>query len=378
MWQRLEAIRQVGDVKVLATRSIRGEFLEPPPGVTVEMIGDGRRREMDLERYPRRVRAIVNAIRSTAQSGLIWANSNLLTRRAAFAAARLTGWPVVLDVWDTPDLPMWSLYREGRYLKALVHWTMNHGVARHLEAADLVVWTLHPDAAPHYFRPDNEKLFVLPNGLRRQELAAYQSAEVAPLPRQGRPQRLLYVGYFQRSRGSRILVELIDRLRRDQRHVKLDVAGETSSAPVRDALRAIPQHLQSSICFHGHLPWEQAMNLLRDSDLCLYPFPRCPELEYIFPLKLLEYAALSKRIVSSDLPGARLLLRNYPSVRFCDPAVPTEWANVVGELLEAPQAHQHRHVQETFLQEYDWDRLNRRLVNRINSLVEHTGMRGRN
>ena len=195
-------------------------------------------------RYPARVRELAKTLAGRALSGLIWANSNLFTRRAAFAAAPLTGWPVVLDVWDTPDLPMWSQYREGRYLRALAHRAMSIGVAGRLRAADLVVWTLHPDAANRYFRPDRQRLLLLPNGFRRQELAAFQIVEASARQETGPQRRLFYMGHFQRSRGSQVLLESLARLRRDNLPVELHVAGATSSPAARDAVRRIPDRLR--------------------------------------------------------------------------------------------------------------------------------------
>jgi len=371
MWQRLDALRHVGAVRVLPAYPSPHACLEPLPGVTIELVGSEQRRKADLLRYPARVQAHVKRMAGSARSGLIWANSNLLTRRAAFGAARITGWPVVLDVWDTPDLPMWSQYREGRYLKALIHLAMSVGVAGRLEAADLVVWTLHPDAVNRYFQADEGKVLFLPNGVCGNELAAYQAADQTQQLDSRRPSRLLYMGHFRRSRGSTVLVETLARLR-CSRSVELHVAGELSSAPARNAMLAIPEDLRPSIKFHGHLPWERAMSLLRASDICLYPFPRSPELEHIYPLKLLEYAALNKWIVSSDLAGAQFLLRDYEKVRFCDPDRPAEWAETVATLLEAPSDEVQRFRNEALIQEYDWDTLKHRLVDRLAPLLART------
>jgi glycosyltransferase involved in cell wall biosynthesis len=183
------------------------------------------------------------------------------------------------------------------------------------------------------------------------------------------------MGHFRRSRGSAVLVESLARLRRSGRPVELHVAGEVSSTPARKAMLAIPEDLRPSIQFHGHLPWERAMDLLRTSDICLYPFPHAPELEYIFPLKLLEYAALDKWIVSSDLAGARLLLRGYKKVRFCDPVRADEWADAIRAMLELSPDESERSGNEALIQEYDWDRLKLRLVEGIAPLLERATSR---
>jgi len=371
MWQRLAAMSRLGPVKVLAARRAPGAELAPPPGVSITTIRERGSHISDMLFYPRRVPEIVRTWDAGARTGLIWANSVQFTRRAAFAAARQTGWPVVLDVWDTPDLPFWSQFRERRYFKAFAHRVMGMGIARDLEAADLVIWTLHPDATNRFFRPDAGKLLLLPNGFRRQQLERCGEARNSQLARSpGKPRRLVYLGYFQRSRGSDIVLEMLDSLRKHDPEVVVDVAGDTSLAPVREAMEGIPARLRSSIRFHGHQPWEQAMGLVRDADVCLYPFPRHPELEFIYPLKLFEYAALNKSIVSSDLTGARLLLRDYPNVRFCDPHRPAEWAHAVRSLLETRSHDWRSEARDSFLMEHDWETLADRLVERAAMLLK--------
>ncbi len=371
MWQRLAAISRLGPVTVLTARRAPGAELAPPRGVSITTIRERGPRMSDMLFYPHRVSEIVRTLIGGARTGLIWANSVQFTRRAAFAAARQTGWPVVLDVWDTPDLPFWSQYRERRYFKALAHRVMGMGIARDLEAADLVVWTLHPDATKRFFRPDAGKLLLLPNGFRRQQLERFGEARNSHLaPAHRKPRRLAYLGYFQRSRGSDIVIEMVDFLRKCDQEVVVDVAGDASLAPVREAMEGIPAHLRSSFCFHGHQPWEQAMDLVRDADVCLYPFPRHPELEFIYPLKLFEYAALKKCIVSSDLTGARLLLRDYPNVRFCDPRTPAQWARAVRSLLETGSRDWPSGARERFVVEHDWETLADRLVERAAMLLK--------
>ena len=358
MWQRLEALRRIGAVKLLPMFPPQHACLTPPPNTRVEFVGDKQRSRKDLFQYPSRVAS--RAARLASGRGLIWANSNLFTRRAAFAAARVTGWPVVVDVWDVPDLPMWSQYREGCYVKSLFHRVMSYGLARHLEAADLVVWSLHPGSTRRYFRVDPRRTLFLPNGIRSKELVAKDVVRTSV------PNQLLYMGHFRHSRGSRLMVEMMSGLR--QPAAELNVVGDIGAPEARKAIAGVPEQVMSSIRFYGHMPWPEAVALVRACGICLYPFPHGPELEYIYPLKLLEYAALNKWIVSSDLAGAQHLLRGYRKVRFCDPGRPAEWMRAVDEIRDII-ANRGDEPAEFPAEEYDWQVLGRQLEARVRQLL---------
>ena len=375
MWQRLRALSRLGKVHVLPIYPSPTECLEPPAGAAIVEPGRRRWSQSALFGYPGRIKRFAGGLAGQANNGVIWYNSNLFTRTAARAAARLTGWPVVADVWDVPDLPMWSQHREGRRLKSLAHRMMGFRLARHLEAAELVVWSLHPAATSRYFSAHPAKLLLLPNGIRWNVLrdCGLQCDHPSPATA-ARSCKLLYMGHFRQSRGSALLVETISRLRH-RADVELHLVGEVSSPPAREAIQRIPEAARSLIRFHGHLPWASAMNVVDECDICLYPFPHCPELEHIYPLKLLEYAALNKWIISSDLAGARRLLGGYEKVRWLDPSKPEQWAAWAAwaaqatKLAAMPPAEFRRRCDDSMIADYDWDLINRKLLERATKLL---------
>ena len=67
----------------------------------------------------------------------------------------------------------------------------------------------------------------------------------------------------------------------------------------------IDQHFQAfpNIIFKGKLPQEEVFSLVQQSEfaVCYFPYhrPYC----YQIPLKLLEYAALGKKIIANDAPS---------------------------------------------------------------------------
>jgi glycosyltransferase involved in cell wall biosynthesis len=357
IWQRLRVLARLGPVHVLSYLPGPAERIAPPEGTALEKWPATPAAAL---KFPGRVRQF--AARRGGR-GLIWTTPDYFCRRAAWAAAEATGWPVVVDVWDVPDLAAKNQMRDGRYLKALAHRLLQRSLRADLERADLVIWTLHPEAARFYFDPARARVLYHKNGVQLSRLRRLIKTE--PNGRRPSPLRLLYMGYFQASRGSGLMVEMVGRLA-GRLEVELDVVGSTAPAAVAKAVAAIPQPLRAKIRLHGHLRWDEAMEFLDRSDICLYPFPRLPELDFIYPLKLLEYAAAGKWIVSSDLVGARELLEGYPRVVFLDPASAIDWAEAVEALAKARPAAQPAGGS---LERFDWERLNGVLEAQVRELL---------
>ncbi|MCP5118154.1 MAG: glycosyltransferase family 4 protein [bacterium] len=370
LWQRLSVLAKLGPVHILPTLATPRNVIAPPAGATVVEPSNRTPAPLSALGFASRVRAYAAGLQRQGGRGLIWATPEYFSRRAANAAAKATGWPLVLDVWDVPDLSARNHIRLRHYHKALVHGLMQHRLAAHLERADLVVWGLHTGSVGQYFRPNTDRLLHLPNGVR---WSALQDAHLRHGSGQDErltgPLRLLYMGYYFENRGSKLLSEIVGLLS-GRLDVRLHVVGDISEGPARKAVKEVPLPLRPMMHFHGHLPWISAMEALSRSDICLYPFPKYPELDFIYPLKLLEYAAMEKWIISSDLLGARELLEDYPKVIFCDPNSPQAWADAICSVAEAPPATAGFEGNSHPLAKYDWDNLNRTLHERVNNMLD--------
>ena len=87
------------------------------------------------------------------------------------------------------------------------------------------------------------------------------------------------------------------------------------------------------------------------------------------PLKLLEYAAMNKWIISSDLMGARRLLGGYGKVRYVDPLKPEQWAAQATKLAAMPPAEFRRRCDDSMIADHGWDLTGRKLPERATTLL---------
>ncbi|ENU64137.1 glycosyltransferase [Acinetobacter lwoffii] len=63
-------------------------------------------------------------------------------------------------------------------------------------------------------------------------------------------------------------------------------------------------------CFYGFVDWISAINILNSVDVCMYTFPIADreELDCVYPIKIGEYLALGKHVLSVDSNGLRDIL----------------------------------------------------------------------
>jgi glycosyltransferase involved in cell wall biosynthesis len=92
----------------------------------------------------------------------------------------------------------------------------------------------------------------------------------------------------------------------------------------------------SSVVFVGQLPQAEALQYVREADVCVSPFHPTPVLNSTSPTKLIEYMAMGKAVVANDHPEQSLVLAASGGgycVRYDEQA----FADAVVKLLRSPQ-----------------------------------------
>jgi glycosyltransferase involved in cell wall biosynthesis len=195
--------------------------------------------------------------------------------------ARLAeSWPSARLVYDCVDRHH-AYPGRGRLLKSL---------ERDLVERSCVVVatsrTLVRDFAP--FRRD---VHLIPNGV---DLSLF--ADPSPLPPdllpRGRP-RIGFLGGI----GEWVDLDLLKYVSLQHPYWWLCLAGPTASAVRLGELARRP-----NVRLVGRISREQIASFLREMDVCLLPFKVNPLTEAVSPLKLFEYFAAGKPVVSTPLP----------------------------------------------------------------------------
>jgi glycosyltransferase involved in cell wall biosynthesis len=180
-----------------------------------------------------------------------------------------------------------------------------------------------------------------------------QLAEAAILPhRPDGPTRLLYLGSLHPWKGVSTLIAAMARI--PDAHLR--IAGGPSDRIAE--LRALAQShgVFSRVEFLGHVVPADRFKVIAECDICLLPLSETSiGSRYTSPLKLFEYMALGKPIVSADVPAIRSVLTSGESALLVPPGDVAALAAAVRQLMEQPALATRLGEQVRQLaQQYSW------------------------
>lgn len=208
-------------------------------------------------------------------------------------------------------------------------------------------------------------------GPRSQTAVVHDGVRLAP-PEERRVQRssedqtagsgvVGYAGHLYAWKGVDVLLEAIGRLP----HVRGLIVGGHSAEPdlARTKSDATRLGISERVTFTGLVePWQVA-ELLREADVLVLPNRASAiSTRYTSPLKLFEYMAAGKPIVSSDLPSIREILRDGVNALLVPPGDPIALADRIDRLLK-DHALSSRLARAAFdeVPNYSWQRRAERL-----------------
>ncbi len=168
--------------------------------------------------------------------------------------------------------------------------------------------------------------------------------ELLPPPEDARKQRRLperltvgYTGHLYPGRGMDLLVELAARFPALQ---FLWVGGR--EADVDRWRQRLRQDQIDNVTLTGFVPNRELPGYQAAMDILLMPYERVIEgsgggnsADYCSPMKMFEYLAAGRAIISSDLPVLHEVLNDDLAV-FCPPEEPDPWAAALEELVLDP------------------------------------------
>ena len=201
----------------------------------------------------------------------------------------------------------------GQLAAQAERWTLTHA-----DAVIVVSTELRKHALSLGVKPG--KIHVIPNGVNRELF--YPNATERGLPatstsvcaegrknsqpvnvasRSGlKPALLGFVGGLRPWHGVEVLPELLARLSKRHREVRLVIVGD---GQLRGELeRRFMQHgLNRRVTFTGAMRHEEVPDVIRQFDIALAPYPKHDHGFYFSPLKLYEYMACGVPVVAADV-----------------------------------------------------------------------------
>jgi glycosyltransferase involved in cell wall biosynthesis len=182
----------------------------------------------------------------------------------------------------------------------------------------------------------SDKMTPVPMGVRAETAAQ----PFTPLPRQVIPADepcVLYLGTLIRVRRLDFMVRVIGLVRKQVAGAKLYFVGSGDDPADERLLRdeAARLGLTDAVVIVGQLPQPQALQYVREADVCVSPFFPTPILNSASPTKLVEYLALGKAVVANDHPEQRLILEESGGGH-CVPWDEQRFAAAIVDLMSDP------------------------------------------
>ncbi len=205
--------------------------------------------------------------------------------------SKLLGRRWIVDIWDDPYLIL-EMNRQGLY--KIIQRLLLIINKQSYRFSDITLWTMHPERAKKYKLSKNT--LFLTNGVE------------LPLKVDSKKKKtdyinLIYVGYLWNDRGIDMIINSFKQVIKKLPNIRLYLVGPYQKE-IYNQLKKTGL-LGKGIIATGGVTQKKALQLINDSDICLITFPKKPELDYIYPIKIFEYMALKKPIISTDLLGVK-------------------------------------------------------------------------
>lgn len=179
----------------------------------------------------------------------------------------------------------------------------------------------------------------------------------------------LVVGYVGRlktlgmEKGVKHLLEAIKELQPQQKFMALIVGGPSKDADEYRAMAARLGLAEADVRFTGEVPAARIPDMLSACDILTMPFPDLPHYRlHMSPLKMFEYMAAARPIVTSDLPTIRDVLTEETAY-FCNPDDSVSLARALEEIVQNPtQAGQKARAARMLVESHTWEERMRRIL----------------
>lgn len=207
----------------------------------------------------------------------------------------------VIDLYDHENLTSNIYLFKKNYTKFLYHKFFERNIIKAIKESDVLISAIHENR--FLFHKNRVKSI---NGVAFSEIGKIVDKHDKNFEHEFL--HLGYVGVLSFERSSLIL-KIVKRLFENNNiKVKFHLIGDYDENFKNEIIKYNSEMVET--VFYGFVDWSKAIGILNFVDICLYTFPIAgrAELDCVYPIKIGEYLALGKHILSVDSNGLRDIL----------------------------------------------------------------------
>ncbi len=279
--------------------------------------------------------------------------------------ARMLGRKVIFDHHDMVPELMEAKFGPGPMVRlTMACERLSMGVANVVIANN----QSHRDVALGRGNQNDQKVVVIRNGPPSATLVPPQSRRGGPLE----DPHLVFVGLIETQDGVDELPELLVRLARDHGLEKAHLTVVGSGTGLSAFKRAVAEAgVAERVRCTGQVPHTEVPRLLAEADICVDPAPCTTFNEFSTNMKIAEYMAAARPIVTYSLLETRRTAGEAGA--YADCGDPASFARLVAELAaDAAQREMRAQAGTQRVRELVWERQEERLLATYSRLVAPT------
>ena len=164
---------------------------------------------------------------------------------------------------------------------------------------------------------------------------------------------LFFMGTLFNFSGLKEVALELAKIKDEKQNIKLLLVGK---GDVFDDLQKIREehHLENRIILTGRQPYERIPEFLAAADICLLPaYPTEKIMQDIVPIKIYEYMAMGKPVITTKLPGVMKEFGENHGVIYVEK--PEDALGNAIELIEPGSVKEEGRKARRFVEKYNWD-----------------------
>lgn len=154
-----------------------------------------------------------------------------------------------------------------------------------------------------------EKMMTFPLGANISISPSLSGREVKEKYKLSSSSTIIYVGTMTKSRNLSFLLHVIARIKEKIPNITLLMVGDGND---RESLEKLSKDLgiQNNVIFTGQIPRDQVPEFISAANIGVHPLNPLPIHIVLSPMKLMEYMAMAKPVVGTDIPEIKKVIRD--------------------------------------------------------------------